>query len=267
MTDFVAQSSIENEPRVAYPGLLANMAPGDRVKSGVCTSRKLVSVAVGASNSQVYTITINGTDFAYTADGSATTAEIVLGLKALINAGDEPVLASGVDTPLVLESTIDGPDGDFTYADSAGTGTLTETVLVVQDQGLPFAKFVCMDERSTEDRAVRLPRLSTDVTTQRGVGVVICENYTRVSDGSPAETAPAHSMVGLLEVGRIWVHVEEAVSKGDDAYVRYAAGGSGLGSFRKSTGTSEAAALPRACFDSDSQTIDGVVCAILKLNR
>lgn len=264
MTDFVAQSSISDAPRAAFVGMVADMSDA-QVKSGVSTTRKLVSVAVTASNSQVYTITINGVDFAYTADASATTAEIVLGLKALINAGTQHVLASGLDTPLLIESTIDGSAGDFTYADSAGTGALVETVLVAQGQTLGFGKFVCGDERSTNDHAVRLPRQSTDVTSQLGLGVVLAENYTRIVDSTLS--APANSMVPVLTEGRVWVAVEEAVAKGDDAYVRYAAGGSGLGSFRKSTGTSEAAALPRACFDGASRTIGGVLMAVLKLNR
>jgi hypothetical protein len=265
MTDYAAQTSISDEPRAAFVGMLADMGP-TKTKSGVATTRKLVSVAVTADNDDVYTITINGTPFVYTADGSATVAEVVLGLKALINAGDEPVLASGTTSPLLIESTIDGAAGDFTYSDGVvGVATLTETVLVTQGEVLGFGKFVCADERSTNDRAVRLPRLSADVTSQLGLGVVICENYTRIVDSTLS--APANSMVPVLEQGRIWVAVEEAVAKGDDAYVRYAAGGSGLGSFRKSTGTSEAAALPRACFDSASRTISGVLMAILKLNR
>lgn len=60
-------------------------------------------------NSFLYTQTINGTPFSFTSDGSATAAEIVAGLIAAINAGAEPVTASGVAT-LILT------------ADEAGVG-------------------------------------------------------------------------------------------------------------------------------------------------
>lgn len=66
-----------------------------------------------AVNSFAYAVTINGTVFAFTADGSATVSEVVTGLIAAINAGSEPVTASGTTT-LILTSDI------------AGTGFVTE---------------------------------------------------------------------------------------------------------------------------------------------
>ena len=46
------------------------------------------------SDSTLYTITINGTDFDYTSDSDATALEIVAGLIAAIDAGSEPVLTT-----------------------------------------------------------------------------------------------------------------------------------------------------------------------------
>jgi hypothetical protein len=213
--------------------------------SAMSATRKLVSVAVTAANSQDFTVTINGTDFTYASDGSATTAEITVGLKALINAGSEPVLASGTDTPLLIESTIDGVSGDFVseYA-AGGAGDLVETVLVAQSQEVPFGKFVCMDERSSEAQAARLPRSSADVTTGVHFGVAL-EDRAREDNGA---AFPANTMFPVLKFGRCWVEVEQDVTKGDAAYVRYAAGGSGLGSFGNSAGSSERAALARAVY-------------------
>jgi len=54
-----------------------------------------------------YQCKINSTTFTYTSDASATTAEIVAGLLALINAGTEPVTASGTAT-LILTADVAG---------------------------------------------------------------------------------------------------------------------------------------------------------------
>ena len=43
-------------------------------------------------NNQLYTITINGTGYNYTSDGTATDLEIIAGLKASIDLGGEPVI-------------------------------------------------------------------------------------------------------------------------------------------------------------------------------
>lgn len=237
------QLSFDQDPARGVAGMIADNGPND-VLSGMASSRKLVSVVVVAANDAVYTVTINGTDFVYTADGSALSAEIVLGLKALINAGSEPVLASGTDTPLVIESTIDGSSGDFTYADTASAGSLTETVLVAQGQEIPFGKFVCQDERSTEERAIRLPRLSTDITGGLHLGFTLDD---RAREDNSA-TFRANTMIPVLIEGRMYVEVEQAVVKGDPVYVRYAAGGSGLGSAGNTAGSSERALLARAVY-------------------
>lgn len=66
-----------------------------------------------AVNSTIYTVTVNGIAFSYTSDASATVSEIVAGLIAAINAGTEPVTASG-STTLILT------------ADAAGEGFTVE---------------------------------------------------------------------------------------------------------------------------------------------
>lgn len=256
------QSSFTDAPAIGVEGMVADQGQRDIV-SGLSSSRKLLSIAVGASDSQVYSVTINGTAFTYTADGSATTAEIVVGLKTAINAGDEPVLASGTDTPLLLESTIDGDDGDFTYADSSGSGTLTETELVSQNQGVDFGLFVCLDERATSDVGdvdfpVRLPRQATDITGGRALGVSV------VDMAREAGTFEGQTMVPVMRKGRIYVKVEQAVAKGDPVYVRFSASGSQrLGAFRMDADSATAALLPRAAFLTPASA-NGL--AILEIN-
>lgn len=75
-------------------------------------------------NTALYTVTINGVDFDFTSDGSATAAEIVAGLIAAINAGSEPVTASGVAT-LIL--TADQPGIPFTVSQTANLTNVDTT--------------------------------------------------------------------------------------------------------------------------------------------
>lgn len=252
------QTSIAAAPAIGFPGMLADSGYHD-ILSGMAASRKRVSVVIVAANAGVYTITINGTPFEYTADGSATTAEIAVGLRNLINAGSEPVIASGTDTPLIIESTIDGTAGDFTYADSASAGSLTETVLVAQSQALRVGKVVVLDENQDAgpvDYVVRLPRLAADITGGRALGIVVEEfaiEQLPVSAAAYVDTLTlgGNSMFNVLHEGRCYVQCENAFVKGGAVYARFAsgAGGSVLGSIRATDDdTSTAAIYPRAKF-------------------
>ena len=260
--NMLAQTTIEDEPRPAFVGLIADMSP-IRVKSGVSASRKSTSIAITATASTLYQVVVNGTTFEFTSGAggpTATTAGIAAGLVAAINAGSEPVNASGSDTPITVASTIGGAAGDYTLT-TVGPLVATETSPAGED--LPYGRFVCMDTDNPYDRAVRLPNAAADITSARGLGVVCTDNYTRASDVAPLDAVPGFSMANVLEVGRVWVQVDVAVVKGDDAMVRHDASGLGPGSFTKGAG----AAVPRACYDSASRMIDGKLLAIVKLNR
>lgn len=268
------QTSVAQTPAIGVEGMLADNGLHD-VLSGVAAGRKLLSVAIGASNSQVYSITLNGVAYTYTADGSATTAEIAAGLVAAINAGQTAVHASGSDTPILLESTVDGPDGDFTYADSAGTGTLVETTLVAQSAALSVGKYVCLDERRTlggaEDYAIRAPRQATDITGGRGLGIVIEEFDLEqlpvtASTYSTSLTLPANQVLNVLHKGRCLVKVEAAVSKGGYAFARFAsgAGGSVLGAIRGDADSASAAQIPNGARFLTSADANGL--AVVEVN-
>lgn len=260
------QSSYAERPEVAKAGMAADTGFVDDL-SGMSATRKLVSVAIVAANDAVYTITINGVDYEYTADASASTAEITVGLRDLINAGSEPVTASGTDTPLLIESDLDGDDGDFTYADSATGGSLTETVLVAQGQEIPVGVHVCLDDNSDSngpDLPIRLPRLSTDITGGDALGCVLYDaSREAFLDANDDPAFRANTMIPVRHKGRVWVKVEEAVTKGGAVYVRYAAGGNGPGSYGAAAGSSERALLPNAKYLS-SASADGL--ALLSLN-
>ena len=84
-----------------------------------------VTVGGTIANGLVYTITINGTPFAYTAvvptdDNDA----VATALRSAINGGSEPVTASGAGAAIILTADVAGTP--FTIAVSAtGAGTLT----------------------------------------------------------------------------------------------------------------------------------------------
>lgn len=248
------QSSV-SRPSAGVAGMPADSR--HETLSGMLVTRKYVSVAITASNSQVYSVTITpaGHDAivcSYTADGSATTVEIATNLKNAINdtstGAGRYVLAVGTDTPLLIESIL---DEDFSTSYSAGTGTLTETVLVAHHQSAPAGVLLVIDERAargSSDYAVRLPRATGDVTS-------LAFGVTR---DTVAHESATHSfgMVDCIREGRMFVTVEEAVTAGDAAFVRFAAGsgGSQLGAFRKSADTATAVALPNAKFLTDGSS-------------
>lgn len=111
--------------------------------------------------------------------------------------------------------------------------------------------FVCYDVAARPtgydamNTPVTVPSAAGDVTGTIGVGFIL-----RADNRIDAVTLSAGKVFDVLETGRIWVKVEEAVAFGDPVFIRYAAGGNGKGSARKSAGTSEAAQLAGARFIS-----------------
>jgi hypothetical protein len=251
MAQFI-QNSFTQDPAIGVAGARAYVRHSDKIRSGVHAKHKQISVAVTAVNSTLYTVTLNGVVFQFTSDASATTVEITAGLRDAINAGSEPVRASGSDTPLIVDAAVDG--NDFTHAVGAN---LVATVTAA-GQEIPVGVGVCMDETNTEEQAVRLPAASGDVTGFRFVGVVLNDLAKVAYAGSlgvrNVQYYHQNTELPILENGVVYVTVEEAVAKGDQAFCRYAsgAGGSQLGAFRKSADTATAAALPRCCFESDA---------------
>lgn len=90
---------------------------------------QVVTMTPTVVNSFTYVVTINGVEFQFISDASATDAEIVAGLIAAINAGSEPVTASGTTT-LIL--TADVPGTAFAYI----AGTNLSGVLTTPNNGV-----------------------------------------------------------------------------------------------------------------------------------
>lgn len=61
-----------------------------------------------AVNSHLYKVTINGTDYSYTSDGSTTVSEIVAGLLALVNADTSLAVTASGSSTLILTADVAG---------------------------------------------------------------------------------------------------------------------------------------------------------------
>ena len=84
------------------------------------------TVTPTAANNAVYTITINSKTVTYTADGSATVAEITAGLVAAFQASDEPEFQeiTATDSTTHVTLTAGEPGKPFTQTSSSTAGSL-----------------------------------------------------------------------------------------------------------------------------------------------
>lgn len=123
----------------------------------------------------------------------------------------------------------------------------SEKVSGLAEVAIPLGKFLI---RGTDkDNQVKLPGLATDITALTSVAGVSLHDQAR--EGGPAGAvagaiAAIGSAVSVLKKGRVVVLAEETCVAGDPVFVRYAAGGSGVGSFGKTAGSTERALLAQA---------------------
>lgn len=248
------QTTFPTKPGYGFAGMLADSSFTDKI-SCKFARQKLYTLTPTAVDSTVYKVRIAtdlesefssnvlGQDYvtySFTSGGSTTATLINAGLIALINAGSQPVVASGTTT-LVIKSKI----GQNFLVDSVGS---TGVIATVETQpfvnALPIGVLVVIDATVTPvgpiDIACRLPTATGDVTGTGALGVVLEKR------SSESLNYRGNTMVTVLAEGRVWVVVEEAVNAGDAAFVRFAAGAGGtqLGAFRKSADTASAVALP-----------------------
>ena len=248
---FIAQSSVRDALSAGYAGMLATSCPS-HVGHGVNTSRQTVTIAVTADNEKDFAVYITQfgatTEYTVTSDSDATAGEIVDLLVAAINGGSQAVTAVDGGNSLSIVADHAAPEYAFTVSTAAGgTGALAATTTIVQAAEIPDGHLVVFDATiSSEPMAVRLPTASGDITGNVAVaGIKLADNVTSVRSG---EFSKAPGMVGFVRKGQVYVRVEEQVSANSVVYVRYAAGGNGLGAFGASAGTSERALLNGAVY-------------------
>ncbi|MEY4582865.1 MAG: hypothetical protein RL701_7568 [Pseudomonadota bacterium] len=244
---------------VGVEGKLSRFAVDGGIGHFLNASRQVITVTPTAANAATYGVDItmaDGTVYSstnYTADGSATVAEITAGVIALINATAVPVTAVDNTTNYTLVADNSGDYGAFTIA-FTGTGTQAQAATTGQGASLAVGKLVIWDPTLGYDRCARLPTASANITASGLVaGVVVADDaimrYTSL-DGATQTLVPGNAYGAVVRKGHIWVKVEQAVTPGQQAFVRYAAGGYGLGSFGNTTGTSERAALVGSVYRS-----------------
>lgn len=247
------QTSHDNNPPVAIAGMFADSGLRD-VISRVNAAKQLYSVVVTtAANSEIFTVTIDGTDYAYTSDESATKAEISAGLKALIDAGDDDVTVTDdlVDTLTIENNSF---DTEITVAiTNPATGVLTLTELVDHEDAIQFGAVVVNDDQQTADALdgsllqCRLPRLATDFSGRHVLGVAMADVSKITRSSAPYGGYSAGESVPILRKGRIWMSVEDvaSVAEGGLVYVRHVA-----------TGTESLGAIRAADDGSDTEVLD-----------
>ena len=119
---------------VAAQSLLAGDVVPSRFIVGKLTAlvAQQADITFAAFAEGTYTVTVNGTAHAYVTDGSATAAEIINGLAALINAGAQSALVTasnqGPDTSLRILSDVPGTAFTYAVASAGGASTMTPTL-------------------------------------------------------------------------------------------------------------------------------------------
>lgn len=147
------------------------------------------------------------------------------------------------------------------YPGQLADSGFTDKVSVNCATAIPFGKYVVKD---VADNSGKLPGGATDITNAKlGQGLAISSQSVEQNPGVATAQYPAKSSVPCLRKGRAWVQVEEAVNPSNDVYVRYAAGGDGVGSFRASAGTGEAAILANAKYRTSA---DAAGFALVEFN-
>lgn len=118
----------------------------------------------------------------------------------------------------------------------------TDKISVPCALAIPYGTMVVRDSADISGKA---PAAASDITTiSNMMGVALAPGAIESDPNVVGSKYPAKSVVPCLRKGRVWVQVEEDVTVASVVYVRYAAGGNGVGCFGDSAGTSEKAAMP-----------------------
>jgi len=253
------QTSVETGLAIGLPGQIADLAFCD-ITSRVNGSKQLVLVTVTAPNLAT-TLTINATAFTVN-EGAAvkTVTELAAMLVAAVNAGSEPVTA----TDLLDGTFYVRADVHATAFTAAGTTNCSVAAKVLNEDTICFGKLVAEDVWSGLNLTAHLPSLAAEITTVGLVAGITVHTQALEQAAANAVGYAAYSSMSIMRKGRIYVAVEDAVTRGGTPYVRYTASGSyTIGSFRSDDDTGKAAALPCARYGR-SAAAGGIT--ILELN-
>ena len=230
-TQQMTQSSYPSAPEAGVAGMQATTDPV-LVRSAANLARKayLVTIATVA-NSQLYRLVVKFLSRAsatwgveqtvnvdYTSDGSATAAEIASNLVANLNAASVPCTAQALHADGPLQVYGDTPAQDFTL--TTANAYLADPS--VDSAEIPFGVMVCKDQSDSEK--CRLPFTESDVTS--GILGLAVRNLAQENLASGNAAYPIGEPVSYAKKGVFWARVDQAVSAGDDAFVRFTPNGS-----------------------------------------
>jgi len=256
------QTTVESAMTIGLPGQLADLANNDIV-SRVNGSKETHLITVTAANLAT-TLTVNSTGFTVNV-GAATLTVAALGalLVAAINAGSEPVTATDLeDGTFYVRADVHG-----TAFTTTGTTNCSTATVIENEDTIEFGKFVTEDTWTGLNDAAHLPLSAAEITDAKlGVGVTVhTQALEQAASGSTNVGYAAYSSMSVIRKGRVYVGVEDAVTKGGGVYVRYTASGSyTIGSFRSDEDSGKAALLPGARY-ARAAAAGGI--AILELNN
>lgn len=129
------------------------------------------------------------------------------------------------------------------------------------EERIPFGRLVSLG--TDKDLQVILPAVAGDITSikaKRGVAIHDHSNEN-AQDGLDAGVE-AKKPVNVMEKGKVYVEVEEAVTPSDDVFVVFS-GDKGI--FRTDANTDKAAQLADARWVRSSESVDGKLIAVLQL--
>ncbi len=155
---------------------------------------QVVTITPTVVNNFSYVVTINGTAHTYVSDGTATDAEIVAGLLALINAGAQAakVTATGTTTLVV---TADAPGEPFTYA----VGTNLSAVLTTANNGVQEDIQAVIDENPAWYCLLLTSRTALDIKLAASVIEAQQRIFLACSDDSDVLTAVTTDVASVLK--------------------------------------------------------------------
>lgn len=222
-------SAINQYMDTAFAGMVAGVADGRDVGSYINNQAfvdGIYDLVFTAVNSAVYTADIYGYHVTYTADGSATAAEIRDGIQAAIAL--QPGLTarvSAVDSGSNLRITeLDAETYGYSNISGLDANTALTTVTAHgEEETIPAGVLVC---RGTNYQDARLLHSASDPL----IGIVM-HQHAFPSDFRTSDRAgnSPNSQLSVLKRGSIWMVAEEAVALDDTPFFRYASLGANVG--------------------------------------
>lgn len=256
-------SAIQQYPTQAYAGMRVGMDDGHDIETYINNAGSVpgvTDIVITAVNDHVYSYSAYGITVSYTADGSATVAEVRLGLIAAHNA--IPLLASMVSAVTsganIRLTELNTANGDMAVAEADADLALSVVTAHSAVQAWPAGIVVA---RGPNFQDGRLPTTNADPL----VGCVIHQHANINERTYPAPSRvvyPPSSEVPVLKRGKVWCVTEEAVALTDTPFMRFASGSGGtqLGAIRKSADTATAVTLSgKAKFMTPQANAGGLV--------